>query len=241
MVTSTCGRAPGEAFPPTGLLNTLFLLGWCVADEAHLPLLPEALVQGLNVAYAQLRISDMSGNVVHDYAYPQDSTPVMHLATHAEPHSGELSRLLGEKYTLLIRISSGPQALTQEQSAAFDTAGDMIHAALNVLFIKQRDRAQLGAPYTQFSDREWAVCERLYGPEGEKAIAEAMDASRHTVHCHVKNIYRKLKLQSRLEVIHHLRQARGASRREAMHASPFGLEQNQEKEESESHDVRVMA
>ena len=93
----------------------------------------------------------------------------------------------------------------------------MIHSALECFYAGQHDREALGVPFSTFSEREWQVCEYLDGPQGEKTIAAELGSSPHTLHCHVKSIYRKLNVRSRLEVIDALKKARGRYRRGAIH------------------------
>lgn len=49
--------------------------------------------------------------------------------------------------------------------------------------------------------REWEVLKAFQSPEPEKQIADRLGLSTHTFHVHVKKIYRKLQVRSRLSLI----------------------------------------
>jgi len=60
------------------------------------------------------------------------------------------------------------------------------------------------------------VCQVLESSESEKVIADQFVFSRHTLHTYVRNIYRKMMVNSRLAVIEKLREARGEYRRRSV-------------------------
>lgn len=57
------------------------------------------------------------------------------------------------------------------------------------------------APSLQLSDREWEVVERLRQGESNKLIASSLHISERTVEFHLTNIYAKLQVNSRVELI----------------------------------------
>ncbi|MBI2807347.1 MAG: FHA domain-containing protein [Planctomycetes bacterium] len=57
------------------------------------------------------------------------------------------------------------------------------------------------AELEQLSKAERRVFDQLLTPLGEKEIASAMGLSQHTVHNHIRAIYRKLEVKSRLELL----------------------------------------
>ena len=58
---------------------------------------------------------------------------------------------------------------------------------------------------TVLTSREREVVERLVEGQGEKQVAQRLGLSLQTVHAHVKNIYRKLQVGSRSELLSRLR------------------------------------
>jgi DNA-binding CsgD family transcriptional regulator len=63
------------------------------------------------------------------------------------------------------------------------------------------------APLSTLTKAEWRVLLALDSDHGEKQIAAFLAISPHTLHSHVKNIYRKFQVQSRLSAIFCLRRA----------------------------------
>jgi DNA-binding CsgD family transcriptional regulator len=193
------------------------MVGWAASEKEHLRKLPELLALGLGVEGAQLRVAHWNGSVVHEHTYPlppANNTAPMHLAPTGDAQFCEFSRPLGNEWTLNLSIHSREEGLTTVQVAAFHQIAAMIHSALECVLVKQEDNRQIGGKFSDFSAREWDVCRRLEGPEGEKQIADTMMCSPHTLHSYVKGVYRKLHVQSRLEVIHSLKTARHEIRKQ---------------------------
>ena len=63
------------------------------------------------------------------------------------------------------------------------------------------------APLSSLTNAEWRVLLALDTDDAEKQIATALAISPHTLHSHIKNIYRKLQVQSRLSAVYCLRRA----------------------------------
>jgi DNA-binding CsgD family transcriptional regulator len=63
------------------------------------------------------------------------------------------------------------------------------------------------APLSTLTKAEWRVLLALDSDHGEKQIAAYLQISPHTLHSHIKNIYRKFQVQSRLSAIFCLRRA----------------------------------
>ena len=56
----------------------------------------------------------------------------------------------------------------------------------------------LGAAFERLTDREWMVLQGLNSDAGEKQLADQLGLSPHTLHSHIKSIYRKVGVQGRL-------------------------------------------
>jgi DNA-binding CsgD family transcriptional regulator len=65
----------------------------------------------------------------------------------------------------------------------------------------------LGAPFDRLTDREWMVLRGLNSECGEKQLADQLGLSPHTLHSHIKSIYRKVGVQGRLPLLLRAQQA----------------------------------
>jgi len=65
-----------------------------------------------------------------------------------------------------------------------------------------------GAPFNQLTDREWVVLRRLDEDVAEKQLAELLELSPHTLHSHIKAIYRKVGVQGRMALLLAMREAK---------------------------------
>jgi DNA-binding NarL/FixJ family response regulator len=60
---------------------------------------------------------------------------------------------------------------------------------------------EFGQPLSELTRKEWLVLKSLRSADAEKQIAGRMGLSTHTFHVHVKKIYRKLEVRSRLHLL----------------------------------------
>jgi DNA-binding NarL/FixJ family response regulator len=65
----------------------------------------------------------------------------------------------------------------------------------------------LGSPFDRLTDREWMVLRGLNSECGEKQLADQLGLSPHTLHSHIKSIYRKVGVQGRLPLLLRAQQA----------------------------------
>jgi DNA-binding NarL/FixJ family response regulator len=65
----------------------------------------------------------------------------------------------------------------------------------------------LGGPFDRLTDREWVVLRGLNSDQGEKQLADRLNLSPHTLHSHIKSIYRKVGVQGRLPLLLRLNEA----------------------------------
>ena len=68
--------------------------------------------------------------------------------------------------------------------------------------------AVIGEEFKSITPREWAVLRELESDLGEKQLADNLKLSPHTLHAHVKSIYRRLGVQGRLSVIKRVEDSR---------------------------------
>ncbi|MGN6367462.1 MAG: helix-turn-helix transcriptional regulator [Phycisphaerae bacterium] len=65
----------------------------------------------------------------------------------------------------------------------------------------------LGGPFDRLTEREWVVLRGLNSDQGEKQLADQLNLSPHTLHSHIKSIYRKVGVQGRLPLLLRLNEA----------------------------------
>lgn len=59
----------------------------------------------------------------------------------------------------------------------------------------------LGDPFERLTGREWMVLRGMNSDCGEKQLADQLGLSPHTLHSHIKSIYRKVGVQGRLPLL----------------------------------------
>ena len=74
--------------------------------------------------------------------------------------------------------------------------------------------------FNQLSEREWEVIEQLLQGKSNKSIASALDVTESTVEFHLKNIYTKIQVRSRIELILALWKTTGKATIEELGYSP---------------------
>lgn len=79
--------------------------------------------------------------------------------------------------------------------------------AIRVLLASQQYPPRLGDPFTRLTEREWCVLCDLNTEDGEKQIADRLGLSPHTLHSHIKSIYRKMDVQGRLPLLQKFQRA----------------------------------
>ena len=199
------------------LLCAAFVCGWASADESHLPAIVEAMARWFKLSSVQVAVVNWKEDSVRRYTYPPNPTAPTDPQPTTELSYYKLERPLSRALTVQLKIDAASfAALPPSELEALHQVAHLINVALEQTLVHQHERAALGDNFDALSDREWEVCMALEGPEGEKQIAERIAGSPHTLHGHVKNIYRKLGVKSRVEVVHRLRLARQAVRRAAI-------------------------
>jgi DNA-binding CsgD family transcriptional regulator len=94
-----------------------------------------------------------------------------------------------------------------------EVAGDIVMIVkelarqLHGMLISQNSPLSLGKPFDRLTNREWLVLCGLNSDASEKQIADQIGFSRHTLHAHIKSIYRKVGVQGRLPLLLRLNSA----------------------------------
>jgi DNA-binding CsgD family transcriptional regulator len=199
------------------LLCAAFVCGWASADESHLPAIVEAMARWFKLSSVQVAVVNWKEDLVRRYVYPASASPEPESQPTTELSYYKLERPLSRALTVQLKIDAASfAALPPSDLEALHQVAHLINVALEHTLVHQHDRGALGENFDALSEREWEVCMALEGPDGEKQIAERIAGSPHTLHGHVKNIYRKLRVKSRVEVVYRLKLARQAVRRAAI-------------------------
>jgi DNA-binding CsgD family transcriptional regulator len=78
----------------------------------------------------------------------------------------------------------------------------------------------IGEPFDRLTDREWIVLRHLDSDAGEKQLADQLGLSPHTLHSHIKSIYRKIGVQGRLQLLLRAEEAERALRQRSLEYRP---------------------
>jgi DNA-binding CsgD family transcriptional regulator len=76
------------------------------------------------------------------------------------------------------------------------------------LIAEQTRPVVLGKSYAQLTDKQWSVLRGLDSDLSEKQLADQLELSPHTLHSHIKSVYRRLGVQGRLSLLKQLESAR---------------------------------
>lgn len=108
---------------------------------------------------------------------------------------------LDHRLVLMINLRPGETAIPTATKEALQVVLDHLAKWLHVLVSSRRYPPCLGTPFNSLTKREWAVLCDLDSEAGEKQIADHFGMSPHTLHSHIKSIYRKLEVQGRLALL----------------------------------------
>jgi DNA-binding CsgD family transcriptional regulator len=86
-------------------------------------------------------------------------------------------------------------------AATFTIALRHLVKTIRATVMWQSNPQSLGQPYDRLTEREWTVLVGLNSEDGEKQLADRLSLSPHTLHSHIKSIYRKLGVQGRLSLM----------------------------------------
>jgi DNA-binding NarL/FixJ family response regulator len=113
---------------------------------------------------------------------------------------------------VLIITHRGPEAPSANMLFTLELVGGHLITQLGAMLAWIADSSVLGSPFDRLTDREWVVLQGLQSEDGEKQLADRLELSPHTLHSHIKSIYRKLGVQGRLPVLMRLGAAQRALR-----------------------------
>lgn len=120
-----------------------------------------------------------------------------------------ISRPLNSSYRMDLLICRGV-ADSQPDPSAEDVLNilvDQLARSMQALLGGLAFPPQLAAPFALLTEREWAVLCGLNSDDGEKQLATRMNLSSHTLHSHIKSLYRKIGVRGRLALLQCFRRA----------------------------------
>jgi DNA-binding CsgD family transcriptional regulator len=120
-----------------------------------------------------------------------------------------VSRQVGATYRLIVMITHRPDetGLPLATLEALHLLMNHLGKTVQMTLVLRQYPAPLGEPFGRLTEREWAVLCDLDSEDGEKQIADRLGLSPHTLHSHIKNIYRKIGVQGRLPLLEKFRGA----------------------------------
>ncbi len=178
---------------------------------------------------------------IHQQTCPPTNTPGLRLANgagHSEAGFAELevhgfamfpramvfARTIDASHRMCLIIHQRPDQMALSEGVA-DTLlmiAGQLSKLLRCLFAAADHPEVLGGPFDRLTGREWIVLRGLNSEDGEKQLADRLGLSPHTLHSHIKSIYRKLGVQGRLPLLLRLNEAQRDLRIATMNAHPVG-------------------
>ena len=103
---------------------------------------------------------------------------------------------------LLIHTGAGDSGLPANLRDVLPLIAGQLAKGLEGLVVWMARPRTLGEPFNRLTDREWEILRGLGTDAGEKTLADQFGVSQHTLHSHVKSIYRKIGVRGRLPLVH---------------------------------------
>jgi DNA-binding CsgD family transcriptional regulator len=113
------------------------------------------------------------------------------------------THIISERHRMLLIVHQrgGDPLLSAGLSEALHLVARQLGQFLECLIVWMACPADLGEPFERLTDREWNVLRFLSSDAGEKQLADQLGLSPHTLHSHIKAIYRKVGVQGRLPLL----------------------------------------
>jgi len=111
------------------------------------------------------------------------------------------------RMVLILHWGTRMAELAGEFARLFEAVGDMLAGSLATLLSWRQHPALLGGNFARITPTQWHVLCHLCTERSEKELADLLHMAPHTLHSHIKDIYRRLGVRSRLGAVHLLRQS----------------------------------
>lgn len=108
---------------------------------------------------------------------------------------------------LIVHQRAGQAAPSEVQLDSLTMVAGLLTKLLGCMMAWQSRPEILGSEFKRLTDREWVVLRALNSDDGEKQLADRLSLSPHTLHSHIKSIYRKVGVQGRLPLLQRLNAA----------------------------------
>jgi DNA-binding CsgD family transcriptional regulator len=102
---------------------------------------------------------------------------------------------------LIVQQRAGDPHLSADLTDVLQLVAQQLGKFLEPLVIWMARPELFGKPFNDLTDREWMVLRHLNSDAGEKQLADQLGLSPHTLHSHIKAIYRKVGVQGRLPLL----------------------------------------
>lgn len=136
---------------------------------------------------------------------PSDQTEV--IEGHVEgasifSHSIVFAHTLEEGYRVLLIVHQrASESLPADITEILQLVAQQVGKFLGCLMLVTSQPRALGSAFERLTEREWMVLQGLNSDAGEKQLADQLGLSPHTLHSHIKSIYRKVGVQGRLPLL----------------------------------------
>ena len=107
----------------------------------------------------------------------------------------------GFRLVLVAHHRAGESSFSQEVTETLMQVAGITAKLFECLVIWLYQHETLGEPFNLLTQREWTVLRHLKSDVSEKVLADQLHLSPHTLHSHIKSIYRKTGVQGRLSLV----------------------------------------
>ena len=187
-----------EAAPQIMLLSSSTPIATSESAEAFKQLVSEMYTHPRSAAGPKLR-----SPFVHEAAAEPEYVELA--AGHLEgfPRALIVTRPIDSHHRLclIVHRRAHQATLPKGQLEALALAAGLLSKLLRCLISWQDHPEILGSAFERLTDREWIVLRNLNSDQGEKQLADRLSLSPHTLHSHIKSIYRKVGVQGRLPLL----------------------------------------
>jgi DNA-binding CsgD family transcriptional regulator len=121
----------------------------------------------------------------------------------AFPHVAVFPHAIDDRHRLLLVIHTraGDPGLPAGHAEILQLLARQLAKGLESLVIWMARPGALGVPFDRLTAREWVIFRSLNTDGSEKQLAGQLGVSPHTLHSHIKSIYRKVGVQGRLPLL----------------------------------------
>ena len=119
------------------------------------------------------------------------------------PRATVFTHSIDDTYRMLLIVHqhAGAPHLSAGMTEILQATSQQLGKFLECLTIWMARPQHFGEPFNTLTDREWMVLRNLNSDAGEKQLADQLSLSPHTLHSHIKAIYRKVGVQGRLPLL----------------------------------------